>query len=342
MKHYIGIDLHKDSFTACYLDQSGKEKILEFSLSKIGLFKKTLGKEDEIAVEAVANSIYFCEELVQLVDRVVMVDPGQFKVISSSSKKTDKQDAKKLALYLSKGLLPEARIMTSKQARLKSLVGTRTKLVNQNTALKNKIHNILCSLGISSKKGSLSKDKGLDAVMKLSLDSMAMMEIEILVDQIKSLNRAIAKIETELADPRNQLPGHANLTSIKGIGDVGAAVLMSTIGNISDFPDSKKITAYFGLVPSVKKSNETIHYGRITKRGSKIGRTILVQCALIALKNNPHLKSFYDRIKKKRGGGKAKVAAARKLLEFVYLTLSQGIIWEDSNLGIIKSQGQLK
>lgn len=337
MKHYIGIDLHKDIFTACYLDQSGKEKILEFKLSQLKTFKKTLGKEDEIAVEAVANSRYFCDEVVQFVEKVVMVAPGQFKVISSSIKKTDKNDAKTIATYLSKGLLPEARIMTPKQARMKSLVGTRAKLVNQNTAFKNKIHNILSGLGIPSKKGSFSKDKGLDALMELPLDRLARMEIEILVNQIKNLNQAIEKIEKELADPQNQLPGHENLASIKGIGDVGAAVLMSVIGDVSDFPDKKKVAAYFGLVPSVKMSNDTIHYGRITKRGSKIGRTILVQCALIAMKNNPYLKDFYDRLKKRRGGGKAKVATARKLLDFIYLTLSQNIIWEDSNLGIIKS-----
>jgi transposase len=39
-----------------------------------------------------------------------VVNPGQFKVISQSVKKTDRNDAELLALYLSKGLLPEVRM----------------------------------------------------------------------------------------------------------------------------------------------------------------------------------------------------------------------------------------
>jgi NADPH:quinone reductase-like Zn-dependent oxidoreductase len=40
---------------------------------------------------------------------VAVVNPSQFKVISQSVKKTDKNDAELLALYLAKGLLPEVR-----------------------------------------------------------------------------------------------------------------------------------------------------------------------------------------------------------------------------------------
>ena len=75
-----------------------------------------------------------------------------------------------------------------------------------------------------------------------------------------------------------------NITSIKGIGDKGGAVLLSVIGDINNFEDEKKLAAYFGIVPRVSNSNETNHQGRITKRGSKLGRTTLVQCTLIAIR----------------------------------------------------------
>lgn len=125
------------------------------------------------------------------------------------------------------------------------------------------------------------------------------------------------------------MKGHDSLTSIKGIGDKSATVLLSVIGNIKDFADADKLASYFGIVPRVANSNETEHHGRITKRGSKIGRTTLVQCTLIAKRYNPYLRKFYERIQRRRGTGKAIIATARKFLGIIYETLKNGWIFED-------------
>ena len=77
------------------------------------------------------------------------------------------------------------------------------------------------------------------------------------------------------------------------------------------------------------KSNETEHAGRITKRGSKLGRTALVQCALIAQRYSPYLKNYYEKMKSRRGTGKAIVALARKFLGIIYRTLKNKWVFED-------------
>ena len=48
-----------------------------------------------------------------------------------------------------------------------------------------------------------------------------------------------------------KLPGHENLRSIKGIGDLGATILLSVIGDIGNFSHPGKLAAYFGIVPRV-------------------------------------------------------------------------------------------
>ena len=126
-----------------------------------------------------------------------------------------------------------------------------------------------------------------------------------------------------------QLPGHANLVSIKGIGPKAAAILLSVIGNVSDFESEEKLASYFGIVPRVSNSNQTVQHGRITKRGSKLGRTCLVQCTLVAKKHSPYRQQFYERIKARRGGGKAIIATARKLLGIIYRTLKNGWMFAD-------------
>jgi transposase len=104
------------------------------------------------------------------------------------------------------------------------------------------------------------------------------------------------------------------------------------IGDINDFEDEGKLAAYFGIVPRISNSNETEHSGRITKRGSKLGRTALVQCALIAQRYSPYWKRYYEKIKARRGTGKAIIALARKLLGIIYRTLKNKWVFEDFHL----------
>lgn len=126
-----------------------------------------------------------------------------------------------------------------------------------------------------------------------------------------------------------KLKGHENLTSIKGIGSLGVSILLSVIGDVRDFPDEGRMASYFGIVPRVHNSNGTEHSGRITKRGSKLGRTALVQCALIAKRYSPYLANYYERIRSRRGTGRAIIAVARKLLGIIYHTLKNNWVFED-------------
>jgi len=326
---YIGVDLHTNSLTACYRTKQSKERIRTFAISHIADFVKTLRKQDKVAVEATGNTKFFVERIDKRVKKVIVVDPNQFEVIRRSVRKTDKHDARTLALYLSKDMLPEARMKTRKNAQLHSLAGTRDKLVKQRTALINKIHNVLNSYGIKFKKESLCTEKGLKSVWAFDWDTIVRIELEVLVEQIRSLNKSIKTLDDHMIEQGKKLKGHKNLSSIKGIGDRSATVLLSVIGNVKDFANEDKLAAYFGIVPRVSDSNEKVRHGRITKRGSKIGRTTLVQCTLVATRYSPYLRKYYDRLKKHRGSGKAIIATARKLLGIIYNTLKNGWVFED-------------
>ena len=326
---YLGVDLHTNSFTVCYRSCQGKQRIGTFDIRRIDRFRKTLRKADEVAVEATGNTAWFVERICDRVSRVVVVDPHQFEVIRRSVKKTDKHDARTLAYFLSKDLLPEARMKSKENAQLHSLAGTRDKLVKQRTALVNKIYNVLNRHGLSWKKETLTTEKGLKSIMAFDWEPIVRMELEVLAEQIRSLTRSIKKLDDRISQEGKKLDGHENLTSIKGIGERSAAVLLSVIGDVNDFADEKKLAAYFGIVPRVSDSNGKIYHGRITKNGSKIGRTTLVQCTLAAKRHSPYLREYYDRIKRHRGSGKAIIATARKFLGIIYQTLKNDWIFED-------------
>jgi transposase len=90
------------------------------------------------------------------------------------------------------------------------------------------------------------------------------------------------------------------------------------IGQVEDFEREEKLTSYFGIVLRVSNSNETVNHRRITKRGSKLGRTTLVQCTLVAIKYSDYLRSYYTKKKSQKGAGKAIIATARKFFGIFY------------------------
>jgi transposase len=328
-KRYLGVDLHRNCFTVYTRSEEGRGESREWSIGNLLAFAKTVNTRDEVAVEATGNVRLFTQALKERGSRVVVVNSHQFQVISRSVKKTDEHDAKVLAEFLSKGMLPEVRMKDEAHARVASLAQTRDKLVKLRTTLKNKVNNLLAARGILIRKESLGSEKGLAEVLTSPVSELERMELEILVGEIRHLNESIKKIESLLRDQGSKLPGWKNLTSMKGIGDTGASILLSTIGNIEDFADEGKLAAYFGIVPRVSNSNETQHSGRITKQGCKLGRTALVQCALIAARYSPYLQKYYRRIAATRGTGKAIIALARKFLGIIYKTLKNNWIFQD-------------
>ncbi len=328
---YIGVDLHSTQITVCYLKAEAEFEIRKYQLIEMEKFVNTLEAGDEIAVEATGNTRWFAEQVASIVRRVVLVNPRQFEVVKNSCKKTDKNDALNLARFLKADLLPEVRAKREEAERVQSLVNTRTKLVRLKTSLINKIHALYVANGRKLKKASLASEKGLEKVLLSEWSAIERIELEIIIEQIRSLKVSIKKLDTAIAAESGKLNGFASLVSMSGIGSLSAGILLAVIGNIQDFATADKLASYFGIVPRVSNSNETVNHGRITKRGNRTGRTTLVQCSLSAIKKNEYLKKYYDGVKARRGHGKAKIALARKYLGIIYNTLSNNWVFADFN-----------
>lgn len=328
MERFFGVDLHRSNFVNC-MRVEGKEFMQEWSIRKLDKFASTLTKNDSIAVEATGNTKYFCDAVKDKVGRLVIVNPYQFQVISRSVKKTDTHDAKTLALFLEKEMLPEVRMKDEDQAKISSMVQTRDKMVKLRTVLKNKINNICARYAVILKKESMSSEKGLKYVEGISFDTVTDIEIKVITDQIRALNKSITDLDSAIVEHGKKLEGFENIISIKGVGEKSAAILLSAIGDVNDFRNSGKLASYFGIVPRVQNSGDSHHHGRITRKGNKLARTTLVQCVLIAKRYSPYLESHYQRIKNRRGAPKAIIALARKFLDIIYKTLKNKWIFAD-------------
>src|SRR5579884_2715573 len=194
-RRYIGVDLHRDCFTACIREENGKETLQAWKLDQLSEFLKMLRGSDEVAVEVSGNTRFFYDAVAPRVSKVVVVNTTEFRVISESVKKTDTNDARALALFLSKAMLPEVRLKDKSRLEIASLAQTRDSLVRLRTALKNKINGILSARGMNLKREALASDRRLEAILKMKFEPVQQAELQVIIEQIRSLNGSIKKLE---------------------------------------------------------------------------------------------------------------------------------------------------
>jgi transposase len=89
------------------------------------------------------------------------------------------------------------------------------------------------------------------------------------------------------------------------------------------------------MVPRQYQSGETDRRGRITKRGPKLVRTILLECAWASLRYNQWSRTTYDRIcgGQKTRKKKAAIALARKIVVLAWSMLKHKTDWDPERMG---------
>jgi transposase len=119
--------------------------------------------------------------------------------------------------------------------------------------------------------------------------------------------------------------GYRVIQQISGVGPTFAAIFIAEIGDIHRFPRPEKLTCWAGLTPRHRESDATIRRGPITKQGSTLVRWAAIEACQ---RTRPGTKLATDRARiiASRGRNIGVVAAARKLLTYVYYGLRDGEI----------------
>ena len=342
----IGVDLHKHQFT-CYFLKENVGKYEKFSTDTAGInqFKffvntiKSEGYNVKIAVESTGNTRYFKNAIEKLGVKVIIVNTLRFKVVNESVNKTDKRDAKTIAEFLAKDMLPEVHLSSERSEQLKRLLNSRKIIVDSRVKLKNQIHGILLSMGIITKAGQLNSKKGRNNLLSKIQDDINKMIIATIIESINTFDEQVKKIEIKLEELTSNDRVVDILQSIPGTGKISSATVRAYIDDIRRFSHYNKLSSYCGLVPRVKCSDEKKYYGPITKRGPVELRTALIQMVLGLIRSkkeyNSRLMVFYRNIKRYKGSGKALVATARKLTKVIWTLLSKDEEFDSSKLTVL-------
>ena len=339
----VGTDLHKLQMTVCAEHEETGEVLLseqyrtdeegyKVFCEELHRIEEETGNRIAIAVEATGNARYFKNRMEREGFEVLVVNTNKFKVITSSTSKTDKHDAATLAYYLSKGMLPESHLCDQTSEELRRLLKTRSILVSSMVKIKNQIHGMMLGYGIETKSAQLqSKKKRQELIQDLAdhyFTQFAAMSLAVTLNILDGISEQIKAVEKQIQEMVREDDTVELLMTVPGIGLINAATIASYTKDIERFEyDFKRFASYLGIVPSVHNSGDTEHYGRITKRGPQELRTAFVQVAMGVIRmpqktGDWKLMKDYALMKTSKGTGRAIIALTRKMARIVFAMLN--------------------
>lgn len=312
-----GLDVHKEFIQVCALAAKGskrKEYRIGGSAEAIEGWASDLGPDDQVVLEATFHSWAIHAIVAQYAGRVVIANPMEVKAIAHARIKTDKVDAYTLARLLRADFLPEVELPDARTWALRQLVTHRRLLVKQRTAVKNTIRGALNRRLVALPEGEAFSKKSRRWMRSVDLPQTERFLVHNSLDLLEAIDARIAAADAELTRLAKEQERARLLMTIPGVGLQVALGLLAAIGDVERFRSPEKLTAYLGLVPRVSQSAGRCHHGRITKTGSTIVRSLVVEAAQILARSPSPMATTYWRVRRKRGHNVAVTALARKLV----------------------------
>jgi len=332
----IGLDLGDRWSFYCVLDETG-EIILQQKLPTTpeGM-RRTFEKlpRSRMVLETGTHSPWVSRLLTELGYEVIVAHAQKVQLITKSSRKDDRHDARTLARLarIDPQLLGPVR-HRSVQAQIHlTVIRARAELVSARTALVNAARGLVKSYGERLPKcgtyqvsGKLAE--GLSAELREVLVPL-LGGIESLNERIQEYDKRIEQIAKEV------YPEVYLLKQVKGVGTQIALTYVLTIDDPYRFPKSREVGCFLGLRPGRRNSGKSEPQKRISKEGDRYLRTMMVQGAHYILGpfgEDSDLRRWGRKLAE-RGGKNAKkravVAVARKLAILLHRLWVSGEVYE--------------
>jgi transposase len=328
MLRFVGCDVHKRTavFTMLLQDGSscGTYTVPVTREALTGFAERQLSMEDRLAMEATTNTWAVAELLRPYVNEIVIGNPLRVRAIAEAKIKTDKVDSRVLGELLRADYLPSVWQPDRDTQRLRRLTHRRAALVSDRTRLKNRLHSILHHCLIPAPNCDLFSQKGKAWLAEVPLAEEESSARDSDLRLLAQTEREIAQLDEQLVREAWQDEKVRLVMSIPGIDYTVAQTCLAAIGDVSRFPNPKKLSAYLGLNPSTRQSGGHCYHGPITKQGNAHARWLLVQAAQHLGQYRGPLGQTMRKIVKRKNRKVAVVACARKLAVLVWHVLTSG------------------
>lgn len=309
MEKFVGIDVSKSFFDVCL---GVKGKIIHFDYTKeqvekcVGLIEDF--KPELIVMEATGGyEIELASSLQENGLPVAVVNPRRIRDFAKAAgqmAKTDAIDAAVIALFASALKPPKAEKVSENARRIRALTARRNQLIGLRTAENNRLEHVFDkSIAKSIKAVICVIDKQLDEVEK---------QIAGCIEHDPDMKEKSGIIKT-----------------MPGIGDTTSSMIVAELPELGRL-NRREIASLVGVAP-MNRDSGTFRGKRMTGGGRGNVRTCLFMPTLVAIRYNPAIKTFYERLLK---AGKTKmtaiVACMRKIITILNSMVANNQTWREN------------
>ena len=325
---FFGLDIHKEYFVAVGVNPQrevvfGPQRVSNYQLDEWAA--RVLTIQDSVVLEMTTNTYLFYDTLLPQVHSVIAVHPPNVLLVTGVKVQTDKKAALALAQLHAAGLLEGVWIPPQEVRDLRALIARREKMVRLSTMAKNRLHSMLHRNHLILPEKPFAPEQR-SWWESLSLSSTEQFLVHSDLDTLEFAKKQVAQAEECLQKASAQDERIPLLVQLPGVAMLTAITILAAIGDVTRFPNAKKLVGYAGLGTRVHDSGMTHNSGRITKTGRKDLRRSMVNAANHAIEHHPHWKKEFERLEPHLGRSKAVVAIARKLLVAVWHVLNEQVV----------------
>jgi transposase len=274
----IGLDLAKRVFQVHGNDARGRvcysKKLSRVQL--LGFFSRH--PRCVVAMEACASSHYWGREIGALGHEVRLI-PAQYVKPFVKRGKNDAADAEAICEAAVRPNMRFVGVKSGEQHGQAMLFRARDLLVHQRTALINAIRGHFGEFGVIGRQGQAGFEEIKKVFEEGALPATALLPMRTLFEEVASLDEKIERLEKEMNAVSKADPQIKALRTIPGVGPITALAVRSLGADPKTFASGRDYAAWMGLVPRQNSSGGKEKLGRVTKKGNKTLRRLVMICA---------------------------------------------------------------
>jgi transposase len=323
----MGVDLAKSVFQVHGVDAAG-EVVVAKKLRRAQLLGFFAGLEPcRVGLEACGSAHHWAREIAALGHEVKLISPKDVKPYVRRNK-TDAADAAAICEAVSRPHMRFVAIKTPQRQAVLSMHKARALMIAQRTRTMNALRGHLAEYGIVAPVGVRGFAELMGALARGELEARVpaylARALQALAEPLVALQAAIRRIEREILDWHRQDKASRRLADAPGFGPLVASAISAGLTDPRAFRSARDFAASLGLTPRIEATGGKARLGRISKRGDRYLRRLLVNGAQAWLQS-PRAKAdpWIARLLAEKPRGQVAVAYANKMARIAWAIIAR-------------------